>query len=168
MGRGRKSGARKPCGRLADNPHQPRAVAAFKRARMLVEAQIIDPRWGSAVAQLVFFKRLSDREAAAADRWAEWVGRHDQVKGFPRRSCASPRYEFGFGRSADNFVELRADDADFLEKFVSARKAAIAGGGILGVMALDDVAVLNLAVGSLARLERMKAALRALVLHWGM
>ena len=168
-GRPRQQGERFPCGKLkGEADPEPRAVAAFKRARVLAEAQVIDPRWGSAVAQLVFFRRLSDREAAAADRWAEWVGRHDRIKGFPRRSAASPRYDVGFGPVADNVVALRQADEVFLQKFSEARKAAIAAGGIMGIMALDDVAVLNLSVGSLARLERMRAALRALLGHWGM
>ena len=34
--------------------------------------------------------------------------------------------------------------------------------------ATDDAAVLNMSVGSAARLERMQAALRALLLHWFM
>ena len=68
-GRPRQPGERFPCGKLkGEADPEPRAVAAFKRARVLAEAQIIDPRWGSSVAQLVFFKRLSDREAAAAER----------------------------------------------------------------------------------------------------
>ena len=165
-GRPAQPGARHPGGKLKAAPAD--AVAKWKRARVLAEQQIIDPRWGSAIAQLVFFRRLSEREAAAADRWAEWVGRHDRIKGFPRRSATSPQYESGYGPVADNVVTLRAGDSAFLEKFAAARKAAIAAGGIMGVMALDDAAVLNLSVGSVARLERMKAALQALLLHWFM
>ena len=165
-GRPAQPGARYPGGKLKAEPAD--AVAKWKRARVLAEQQIIDPRWGSAIAQLVFFRRLSEREAAAADRWAEWVGRHDRIKGFPRRSAASPQYEGGYGPVADNLVTLRAGDAAFLEKFAAARKAAIAAGGIMGVMALDDTAVLNQSVGSVARLERMQAALQALLLHWFM
>jgi hypothetical protein len=93
MGRSRRGrpaqpGVRYPGGKLKAEPAN--AVLKWKRAKVLAEAQVIDPRWGSTIAQLVFFKRLTDREAAAADRWAEWVGRHDRIKGFPRRTCASP------------------------------------------------------------------------------
>ena len=165
-GRPAQPGMRYPGGKLKGEPAD--AVAKWKRARILAEAQVIDPRWGSAIAQLVFFHRLTDREAAAADRWAEWVGRHDRIKGFPRRTAASPQYGAGYGPVADNVVTLRTGDTAFLEKFAATRKVAIAAGGIMGVMALDDTAVLNMSVGSVARLERMQAALRALLLHWFM
>lgn len=140
----------------------------FKRARDQAEAQILDPRWSSAVGKLVWFERLTDREACAADRWAEWVGRHDRLKGFPSRSVASPQYEVGYGRSDGGPGYLRSGDQEFMEKFAAARKAAIATGGLMGVMALDDIAVINQSVGNEPRLERMKAALAGLLQHWKM
>jgi hypothetical protein len=165
-GRPAQPGVRHPGGQL--KAELANAVLKWKRAKVLAEAQVIDPRWGSTIAQLVFFKRLTDREAAAADRWAEWAGRHDRIKGFPRRTSASPQYEAGYGVAADNVATLTAGDEAFLGRFAQARKAAIGAGGIIGVMALDDAATLNLSVGSIARLDRMKAALQALLLHWGM
>jgi hypothetical protein len=165
-GRRAQPGGRHPGGQLKAEPAD--AVLKWKRAKVLAEAQVIDPRWGSTIAQLVFFRRLTDREAAAADRWAKWIGRHDRIKGFPRRACASPQYEAGYGATADNVVTVTAGDEAFLGRFAQARKAAIGAGGIIGVMALDDAAALNTSVGSIARLDRMKAALQALLLHWGM
>lgn len=161
-------GPRQPDGRHKPDNDPPDAVARWKRARALAEAKVIDPCWGSAVAQLAFFKRLSDREACAADRWAEWAGRYDRLKGYQSRSCASPQYEIGYGRGDGGAVELRAGDREFMDKFDAARKAVIATCGLMGVSILDDTAVLNQSVGSTYRLERMKAALAGLLQHWKM
>src|SRR5262245_7454592 len=55
-GRPARPGLRYPGGKLKGEPAD--AVAKWKRARILAEAQVIDPRWGSSIAQLVFFRRL--------------------------------------------------------------------------------------------------------------
>jgi|SRR5215510_1249041 len=168
-GRARKHDRPRINGRLEQRkPEPPDAVARWKRARILAEAEIIDPRWGSSIAQLVFFKRLTDREAAAADRWAEWSGRADRVNGWPRRQAASPLYEAGYGPSVDGETAINQGDLEFLTRHDKARKAAIGAGTLTGVMVLDDTAVLNCAVGSTTRLERLKRTLRGLMLHWRM
>lgn len=168
IGRKPIPGPRQPDGRRKPDKTPADAVGKWKRIRDQAGAQALDPRWASAIGQLMWFKKLTDREAAAADRWAEWVGRHDRIKGFPRRCAASPLYGEGYGPVTENAITLRSGDAAFLEKFAAARKAAIAGGGIMGVMTLDDAAVLNQSVGSEARFQRMQAALRALMQHWFM
>ena len=168
MGRSRKQGARWTSGARANMSEPSTAMGYWRRAKTLAMAEIIQPRWGSAVAQLMFYHKLTDREVAAADRWAEWRGRYDRIKGFERRSCASPLYETGYGRSNGHGKPMTEADALFVDKFDKARKAALADGGIMGLSVLDDTATLNQSVGNDMRLERLRGVLRALLQHWGM
>ena len=172
-GRPAQPGVRYPGGKLKGEPAD--AVAKWKRARILAEAQVIDPRWGSAIAQLVFFHRLTDREAAAADRWAEWVGRHDRIKGFPRRTAASPQYDApGYGLTIGR---QRCDAAHRRRRFSSrnlpppARSVDTRGRmrhhGGRRRMALDDTAVqleLMRRSAASARLSACRCRARALLL----
>lgn len=158
-------GPRRANGRHLPDATPADAVAKWKRLRDQAEAQALDPRWGSAVGKLMWFKQLTDREAAAADRWAEWCGRHDRIKGFPPRSVASPQYQVGYGRSVDHLVGVKKSDQEFMERFDAARRVIGQAGSI---MALIDVAVLDQPPATQNQLERMQAALRALLLHWGM
>jgi hypothetical protein len=71
-GRPRKNGARYPnCGKLkiangGANGEPPDATAKWVRQRQLVEAEIIDRRWGSEIGRLNRFGYLTDAEAGAA------------------------------------------------------------------------------------------------------
>lgn len=168
MGRRRKEGLRWTSGGRAQASEPSTAMGYWRRAKTLAMAEIIQPRWGSAIAQLMFYHRLTDREVAAADRWAEWRGRYDRLKGYERRSCASPLYETGYGRSNGHGKELSEADAKFCDQFDNARKAVLAVAGIMGLSVLDDTSVLNESVGNDMRLERLRAVLRALLVHWGM
>ena len=59
------------------------------------------PYAGTVLGRLSIFGLLADAEVEAGLRVAEIVGRYERVSGAPRRTCASPAYERGFGFSLD-------------------------------------------------------------------
>jgi hypothetical protein len=142
------------------------SVVLWKRAKILAEAKIIDRRMGSEVGRLNLFKCLSDKQAAAADRWGEWSGRYDRIKGLPSKTTPSPHYEVGYGRTHEGEPTLRHVDREFLVKFDKAYWAVVEAAGKPGIKVLEDVAVQDRKVENEERLSNLKNALRALVYHW--
>src|SRR5262249_32867609 len=82
------------------------------------------PYAGTVLGRLSIFGLLADAEVEAGFRVAEIVGRYERVSGAPRRTCASPAYERGFGCSLEGQVLADANLARRFERRVrQARRA---------------------------------------------
>jgi hypothetical protein len=72
------------------------------------------PYAGTVLGRLSIFGILTDAEVEAGFRVGEIVGRYERLSGAPRRTCAAPSYERGFGFTLD--AHARAD-ANLAKRF---------------------------------------------------
>lgn len=160
----RRGRERYPSGK--PRPEQADGVGNWQRAFKLAKAQVIDPRWGSQTAKLLWLGEISQRECEAADRWADLMGRYDRIEGLPPRSAHSPIYEHAYnrGRSVAN-GRVTKSDVELKETVIKSRKAVMAM-NFAALNVLNDVVLLNESVGLDGRAALLRAALRTLIQHW--
>jgi hypothetical protein len=78
-----------------------RAPTLWRRIKDVAVKGGAHPYAGTVLGRLSIFGLLADAEVEAGFRVGEIVGRYERVSGAPRRTCASPAYERGFGLSLD-------------------------------------------------------------------
>jgi hypothetical protein len=107
-GRPRVAGERYPGGKIKPRDEgDMRAPTLWRRIKDGAVKGGAHPYAGTVLGRLSIFGLLADAEVEAGFRVAEIVGRYERVSGAPRRTCASPAYERGFGFSLD--VNMLAD-----------------------------------------------------------
>lgn len=107
-GRLRVAGGRYPGGKIKPRDEgDMRAPSLWRRIKDGAVKGGAHPYAGTVLGRLSIFGLLADAEVEAGFRVAEIVGRYERVSGAPRRTCASPAYEQGFGFSLD--VNMLAD-----------------------------------------------------------
>src|SRR5262249_39337980 len=107
-GRARVAVDRYPGGKV--RPRQDRDARAPTLWRRIKDGAVkggAHPYAGTVLGRLSIFGLLADAEVEAGFRVAEIVGKYERLSGAPRRTCASPAYERGFGFSLD--VNVLAD-----------------------------------------------------------
>ena len=108
LGRPRIAGERYPSGKVKRRDEgDMRAPTLWRRIKDGAVKGGAHPYAGTVLGRLSIFGLLADAEVEAGFRVAEIVGRYERVSGSPRRTCASPAYERGFGLSLD--VNILAD-----------------------------------------------------------
>jgi hypothetical protein len=114
-GRPRVAGERYPGGKVKPRDEADmRAPTLWRRIKDRAVKGGVHPYAGTVLGRLSIFGLLADAEVEAGFRVAEIVGRYERVSGAPRRTCASPAYEQGFGLALD--VNTLAD-ANFARRF---------------------------------------------------
>jgi hypothetical protein len=93
------TGARKPSGRLRQEPPQdPRFPTMWRRIKDHGMALGVHPYVGTVLGRLALMGKLSDHQAQAGFRFAEIVGAYDRLcSGARPYTAASPAYQRGFG-----------------------------------------------------------------------
>jgi hypothetical protein len=117
FGRPRRAGERYPGGKI--KPREEGDVRAPTLWRRIKDGAVkggAHPYAGTVLGRLSIFGLLADAEVEAGFRVAEFVGRYERVSGAPRRTCASPAYERGFGFSLDKQVLADANLARRFER----------------------------------------------------
>jgi len=115
LGRSRRSGERYPGGKIKPRHEgDARAPTLWRRIKDGAVKGGAHPYAGTVLGRLSIFGLLADAEVEAGFRVAEIVGRYERLSGAPRRTCASPAYERGFGFSLD--VHERTD-ANLAKRF---------------------------------------------------
>jgi len=115
LGRPRRSGERYPGGKIKPRHEgDARAPTLWRRIKDGAVKGGAHPYAGTVLGRLSIFGLLADAEVEAGFRVAEIVGRYERLSGAPRRTCASPAYERGFGFSLD--VHERTD-ANLAKRF---------------------------------------------------
>jgi hypothetical protein len=118
-GRSRRIGERFPGGKI--RPREEGDVRAPTLWRRIKDGAVMGgahPYAGTVLGRLSIFGVLADAEVEAGFRVAEIVGRYERVSGAPRRTCASPAYERGFGLSLEGQVTADANLARRFERRV--------------------------------------------------
>jgi len=125
LGRPRAAGTRHPGGKIKRRDEgDTRAPTLWRRIKDGAVKGGAHPYAGTVLGRLSIFGVLADAEVEAGFRVAEIVGRYERVSGAPRRTCASPAYEQGFGFSLDVNVLTDANLARRFERRVrQARRA---------------------------------------------
>jgi hypothetical protein len=117
LGRPRLAGERYPGGKIKPRDEgDVRAPTLWRRIKDGAVKGGAHPYAGTVLGRLSIFGLLTDAEVEAGLRVAEIVGRYERVSGAPRRTCASPAYERGFGFSLDAHAHALAD-ADLARRF---------------------------------------------------
>ena len=124
-GRPRLPGERYPGGKMRPREEgDARAPTLWRRIKDGAVKGGAHPYAGTVLGRLSIFGLLADAEVEAGFRVAEIVGRYERLSGAPRRTCASPAYERGFGFSLDVNVLTDANLARRFERRVrQARRA---------------------------------------------
>jgi hypothetical protein len=124
-GRSRRAGERYPGGKI--RPREEGDVRAPTLWRRIKDGAVkggAHPYAGTVLGRLSIFGVLADAEVEAGFRVGEIVGRYERVSGAPRRTCASPAYERGFGLSLEGQLTADANLARRFERRVrQARRA---------------------------------------------
>jgi hypothetical protein len=125
LGRRRVAGERYPGGKIKPRDEgDRRAPTLWRRIKDGAVKGGAHPYAGTVLGRLSIFGLLTDAEVEAGFRVAEIVGRYERVSGAPRRTCASPAYERGFGFSLDGPLLADANLARRFERRVrQARRA---------------------------------------------
>ena len=125
LGRPRRVGERYRGGKIKPRDEgDVRAPTLWRRIKDGAVKGGAHPYAGTVLGRLSIFGLLADAEVEAGFRVAEIVGRYERVSGAPRRSCASPAYERGFGFSLEGYVLADANLARRFERRVrQARRA---------------------------------------------
>jgi len=125
LGRRRLASERYPGGKLKPRDEgDMRAPTLWRRIKDGAVKGGAHPYAGTVLGRLSIFGLLADAEVEAGFRVAEIVGRYERLSGSPRRSCASPAYERGFGFSLEGNVLADANLARRFERRVrQARRA---------------------------------------------
>jgi hypothetical protein len=101
-GRARLAGERYPGGKVKPREEKDaRAPTLWRRIKDGAVKGGAHPYAGTVLGRLSIFGVLADAEVEAGFRVAEIVGKYERLSGAPRRTCASPAYERGFGFSLD-------------------------------------------------------------------
>ena len=104
-GRARLAGERYPGGKVKPREEKDaRAPTLWRRIKDGAVKGGAHPYAGTVLGRLSIFGMLADAEVEAGFRVAEIVGKYERLSGAPRRTCASPAYERGFGFSLDAHV----------------------------------------------------------------
>jgi hypothetical protein len=115
LGRRRQAGERYPGGKIKPRDDgDARAPTLWRRIKDGAVKGGAHPYAGTVLGRLSIFGILTDAEVEAGFRVAEIVGRYERLSGAPRRTCASPAYESGFGFAFDAHVRA---DADMVKRF---------------------------------------------------
>jgi hypothetical protein len=98
MPRHRQNGERYPSGKLKHanggaNGEPVDAIAKWVRQRKLVEAEVIDRRWGSQIGRLNRFHYLSDVETGVCFRFADLQRRASRIRGTPAPTVRAASYD---------------------------------------------------------------------------
>ena len=118
-GRSRRAGERYPGGEIKPRDEgDVRAPTLWRRIKDDAVKGGAHPYAGTVLGRLSIFGLLADAEVAAGFRVAEIVGRYERLSGAPRRTCASPAYERGFGFSLEGQVTADANLARRFERRV--------------------------------------------------
>ena len=105
LGRSRRAGERYPGGKIKPRDEgDVRAPTLWRRIKDGAVKGGAHPYAGTVLGRLSIFGLLADAEVEAGFRVAEIVGRYERLSGAPRRTCASPAYERGFGFSLEGQV----------------------------------------------------------------
>src|SRR5215467_11755709 len=125
LGRRRLVGERYPGGKIKPGKEgDMRAPTLWRRIKDGAVKGGAHPYAGTVLGRLSIFGVLADAEVEAGFRVAEIVGRYERVSGAPRRTCASPAYERGFGFSLDGHLLADGNLARRFERRVrQARRA---------------------------------------------
>jgi hypothetical protein len=125
FGRRRRVAERYPGGKLKPSDEgDVRAPTLWRRIKEGAVKGGAHPYAGTVLGRLSIFGLLADAEVETGFRVAEIVGRYERVSGAPRRTCASPAYERGFGFSLEGQVLADANLAHRFERRVrQARRA---------------------------------------------
>ena len=119
LGRPRRAGERYPGGKIKPRDEgDVRAPTLWRRIKDGAVKGGAHPYAGTVLGRLSIFGLLADAEVEAGFRVAEIVGRYERVSGAPRRTCASPAYERGFGFSLEGQVLADANLARRFERRV--------------------------------------------------
>jgi hypothetical protein len=114
-GRPRLAGERYPGGKMKPRDDgDVRAPTLWRRIKDGAVKGGAHPYAGTVLGRLSIFSILTDAEVEAGFRVGEIVGRYERLSGAPRRTCASPAYERGFGFTPD--AHARAD-ANLAKRF---------------------------------------------------
>jgi hypothetical protein len=124
-GRPRRAGERYPGGKIKRTDEgDVRAPVLWRRIKDGAVKGGAHPYAGTVLGRLSIFGILTDAEVEAGFRVAEIVGRYERLSGSPRRTCASPAYERGFGFTLDAHERADANLAKRFERRVRhARRA---------------------------------------------
>jgi hypothetical protein len=118
-GRRRRAAERYPGGKIKPRDEgDVRAPTLWRRIKDGAVKGGAHPYAGTVLGRLSIFGLLADAEVEAGFRVAEIVGRYERVSGAPRRTCASPAYERGFGFSLEGQVTADANLARRFERRV--------------------------------------------------
>jgi hypothetical protein len=124
-GRPRLAGERYPGGKIKPTDEgDVRAPTLWRRIKDGAVKGGAHPYAGTVLGRLSIFGLLTDAEVEAGFRVGEIVGRYERLSGAPRRTCASPAYERGFGFARDAHERADANLAKRFERRVrQARRA---------------------------------------------
>jgi len=115
LGRARNAGERYPGGKIKPpDAGDMRAPTLWRRIKDGAIKGGAHPYAGTVLGRLSIFGVLADAEVEAGFRVAEIVGRYEKLSGAPRRTCASPAYESGFGFM---FEAYEGADANLVKRF---------------------------------------------------
>jgi hypothetical protein len=115
LGRSRRAGERYPGGKIKPrDAGDMRAPTLWRRIKDGAVKGGAHPYAGTVLGRLSIFGLLTDAEVEAGLRVAEIVGRYEKLSGAPRRTCASPAYESGFGFM---FEAYEGADASLVKRF---------------------------------------------------
>jgi hypothetical protein len=119
LGRPRVDAERYPGGKIKPRDEgDVRAPTLWRRIKDGAVKGGAHPYAGTVLGRLSIFGLLADAEVEAGFRVAEIVGRYERLSGSPRRTCASPAYERGFGFSLEGNVLADANLARRFERRV--------------------------------------------------
>jgi hypothetical protein len=125
IGRPRRAGERYPGGKIKPaDEGDVRAPVLWRRIKDGAVKGGAHPYAGTVLGRLSIFGILSDAEVEAGFRVAEIVGRYERLSGAPRRTCASPAYERGFGFAFDAHERADANLAKRFERRVRRARRA--------------------------------------------
>ncbi|HXW25313.1 MAG TPA: hypothetical protein VEK73_11230 [Xanthobacteraceae bacterium] len=125
LGRRRLAGERYPGGKIKPGDGADvRAPTLWRRIKDGAVKGGAHPYAGSVLGRLSIYGILTDAEVEAGFRVGEIVGRYERLSGAPRRTCASPAYERGFGFGLDAHERADANLAKRFERRVRRARGA--------------------------------------------
>lgn len=163
MGRNRKPGRRKPCGRLVQDTLENRGgVVAVRRLldHLLVVAD--DPAIATVFGRMYINREISAAAYNAACKFAVLRAKADHALGIPARNPKA----LAFGEAGG--LSLAHEDAEYTASIVAAFDAAeiAIGLGTLALSAVEDVVIYDQQLVGYAQKLALKAGLGKLVVHW--
>lgn len=162
-GRKRKSGQRKPGGRLVQSLEDRRSASLATRAVNAALAGMIDAHWGSPIGRLFLQKEISSIQFDAASKYAHLRAAADRELGLPFRAVRAINYasvkikDTGSGHDANEGVITACEEA---ERAVGMNTNAL--------RALQAVVVLEESPAGYEQKLALYLALDRLCIHWGL